>query len=212
MNTKVTSQITSPPSELQSRPVYYTLQPVAGAQWNLVIAEGEGMLSVFRMLDEAPPGFSARTHVVYLSEKNFDDDAYLEQLENYGAVSVHHTTGRKEVLARLDRLLQRAKMGTRLYAVGSETFLGLVIREALNHGIHHSSVITELRGSLARRVQCVHCKFIAEGITTTIYDCPRCHETLAVRDHYSRRLAAFQGVSATVETPGQQPTPEEVYL
>lgn len=212
MNTPVTSQITSPPSDFLSRPVYCTLQPVANAQWNLVIAEGEGMLSVFRMLDVAPKGFSARTHVLYLSDHDFDDDAYLEQLENYGTVSVHHTNSRKEALVRLSNLLQQAKMGTRLYAVGGESFLGLVIREALNQGTHHDSVITELRGSLARRVQCVHCKFIAEDVTTTFYDCPRCHETLEVRDHYSRRLAAFQGVSATVETPGQQPTPEEVYL
>lgn len=204
--------ITSPPSELQSRPVYYTLEPVANAQWNLVVAEGEGMLSVIRMLQEAPKGFSARTHVVYLAGDDPEYEAYLEQLEDFGPISVHATTTRKEALQRLSKLLQQAKMGTRLYAVGGETFLGLVIREALQHGIHHESVITELCGSLARRVQCVHCKYITENITTTVYDCPRCEETLTVRDHYSRRLAAFQGVSATVETPGEKPQVEEVYL
>ncbi len=205
-------KVTSPPSDIHSRPVYYTLEPVPNAQSNLIIAEGEGMLSVLRMLDEAPKGFSALTHVVYLVNGDPETDTYLEQLEDYGPVSVHTVSTHKEALQRLGKLLQQAKMGTRLYAVGGESFLGLVVREALQHGVHHASVITELRGSLARRVQCVHCKYIAENITTTVYDCPRCKETLTVRDHYSRRIAAFQGVSATVETPGEKPEVEEAYL
>jgi len=204
--------VTSPPSDTKSRPVYHTLEPVTNAQWNLVIAEDEGMLSVIRMLDKAPKGFSARTHVVYLSSDNPEENDYVEQLEDFGPISLHQVKTRKEALQRLDGLLQKAKMGTRLYAVGGETFLGLVVREALNHNIHHHSIITELRGSLARRVQCVHCKYIAENITTTVYNCPRCNELLTVRDHYSRRIAAFQGVSATVETPGVEPEVEEVYL
>lgn len=202
---------TTPPAEIRSRPEYWELEAIPSAQWNLVIAEGEGMLSVIRMLDDAPKGFSARTHVVYLTSGSQEEDEYVEQLEDYGPISINQALTRKEALHRLSKLLETAKMGTRLYAVGGESFLGLVVREALNRGINHESIVTELRGSLARRVQCVHCKFIAEGVTTSIYDCPRCSETLEVRDHHSRRLAAFQGVSATVETPGEQPEPEEVY-
>lgn len=202
---------TTPPAEIRSRPEYWELQAVPNAQWNLVIAEGEGMLSVIRMLDEAPKGFSARTHVVFLTSGSEEEDGYVERLEDYGPISINQALTRKEALHRLSKLLETAKMGTRLYAVGGESFLGLVVREALNRGINHESIITELRGSLARRVQCVHCKFIAEDVTTSFYDCPRCGETLEVRDHHSRRLAAFQGVSATVETPGQQPKAEEVY-
>lgn len=204
-------KVTSPPAEIQSRPEYHELVAVPSAQWNLVVAEGEGMLSVLRILHESPKGFSARTHVVYLTSSEGEDQDYVGQLEEFGPVSVNQALTRKEALYRLSKLLETAKMGTRLYAVGGETFLGLVIREALNFGINHESVITELRGSLARRVQCVHCKFIAEGVTTSFYDCPRCGETLEVRDHHSRRLAAFQGVSATVETPGETPEAEEVY-
>lgn len=205
-------KITSPPAEILSRPEYHELVAVPSAQWNLVIAEGKGMLSVLRMLDEAPMGFSARTHVVYLKSEDGDEEDYVGQLEDFGPVSVNQAMTRKEALDRLSKLLETAKMGTRLYAVGGESFLGLVVREAINHGINHDSVITELRGSLARRVQCVHCKFIAENVTTSFYDCPRCSETLEVRDHYSRRLAAFQAVAATIETPGEKPEVEEVYL
>src|SRR5690625_2080254 len=67
---KMHETVTSPPSDTKSRPVYHTLEPVTNAQWNLVIAEDEGMLSVIRMLDKAPKGFSARTHVVYLSSED----------------------------------------------------------------------------------------------------------------------------------------------
>jgi len=202
---------TTPHAEIRSRPEYWELEAVPSAQWNLVIAEGEGMLSVIRMLDEAPKGFSARTHVVFLTSGSEEEDGYVERLEDYGPVSINQALTRKEAMHRLSKLLETAKMGTRLYAVGGESFLGLVVREALNRGINHESIITELRGSLARRVQCVHCKFIAEDVTTSVYDCPRCGETLEVRDHHSRRLAAFQGVSATVETPGERPEAEEVY-
>ncbi|GAA2046377.1 dimethylamine monooxygenase subunit DmmA family protein [Yaniella flava] len=203
--------ITTPPADIRSRPEYWKLKAVPNAQWNLILAESEGMASVIRMLNEAPKGFSARTHLVYLTADHSGTEDYLEQLEDFGPVSVNQVTTRKAALLRLNKLLSSAKMGTRLYAVGSESFLALVVREAGNHGINHESIVTELKGSLARRVQCVHCKFIAEDVTTSIYDCPRCSETLEVRDHYSRRIAAFQGVSATVETPGQQPEAEKVY-
>ena len=45
----------------------------------------------------------------------------------------------------------------------------------------------------------------------SIFDCPGCDVALLVRDHYSRRLAAFQGVSATAEDPNERPAAEEAY-
>jgi hypothetical protein len=33
-----------------------------------------------------------------------------------------------------------------------------------------------------------------------------------VRDHFSRRLAAFMGVQADAENPGELPQPEQLYL
>jgi|SRR5699024_7848456 len=203
--------ITTPPADINSRPQYRQLEAVPNAQWNLVLAENEGMKSVIRMLDEAPPGFGARTHVVFLTSYDEGEGNYIEQLEDFGPVSINEVPTRKAALLRLGKLLESAKMGTRLYVVGGESFVGLVVSEASNYGINHEAVITELRGSLARRVQCVHCKFIAENITTSFYECPRCSETLEVRDHYSRRLAAFQGVAATIETPDTELEIEEVY-
>jgi predicted RNA-binding Zn-ribbon protein involved in translation (DUF1610 family) len=113
---------------------------------------------------------------------------------------------------RLDALLNQATMGTRLYATGTEGFVGQVIALAIEHGIDHHSVITEHSGSLARRVQCVHCKGFTENVRVSIFQCGNCGNLLFVRDHYSRRLAAFQGVVVNAEEPGSKPPAEEIYL
>ena len=85
------------------------------------------------------------------------------------------------------------------------------MRVAWEFGIRHQSIRTEHRGSLARRVQCVHCKGLTEPVTTNIVACAHCGLHLLVRDHYSRRMGAFQGVNVDAEAPGQVPTIEEVF-
>ena len=42
------------------------------------------------------------------------------------------------------------------------------------------------------------------------YTCPGCGRALFVRDHFSRRLGAFQGVCIDAETPGEVPEPVEI--
>ena len=41
--------------------------------------------------------------------------------------------------------------------------------------------------------------------------CSHCGLTLLVRDHYSRRLGAFQGVCINAEGPAEIPPVEELY-
>ncbi len=67
-------------------------------------------------------------------------------------------------------------------------------------------------GSLARRVYCVHCRTATEDVRTNIVRCTGCERWLLVRDHYSRRLAAYMGVMADAEAPGELPPIKEVYL
>ena len=78
-------------------------------------------------------------------------------------------------------------------------------REAMEAGLPFEAVQTEHRGSLSRRVQCVHCKGITENVKTDPFQCSHCGLHLFVRDHYSRRLAAFQGVNIDAEDKGQIP-------
>ncbi|MET1046419.1 MAG: dimethylamine monooxygenase subunit DmmA family protein, partial [Hyphomicrobium sp.] len=82
---------------------------------------------------------------------------------------------------------------------------------AADYSIDHLSIRTEHRGSLMRRVQCVHCKGFTENVTTNPVTCAHCGLTLLVRDHYSRRLAAFQGVCIDAEVPGEVPATEAIY-
>ena len=115
------------------------------------------------------------------------------------------------ILPRLVQTFANARMGTRLYLAGSEGLIGQAMRLALEAGVDHASIETEHRGTLARRVQCVHCKGITENVTTQPAICGHCGLTLLVRDHYSRRLAAFQGVCIDAEEPGVVPPTEEVF-
>ena len=60
-------------------------------------------------------------------------------------------------------------------------------------------------------MQCVHCKLTADAVTTSMYECEGCGNLLFVRDHYSRRLAAFQGVCVNAEDPTERPVAEDLY-
>ena len=195
-------------STIKSRPVYPGLRAVPTARHNLVAVEGDGVQAVARMLVEAPEGFPARTHVLCTPGGGRADP---EQLRALGVAAVDVLPDVEGVLTVLDGLLDRASMGTRLYAAGDEGFVGRVVRLGIDHGIDHKSVLTEHSGSLARRVQCVHCKHFTEHVTASIFECPGCGTLLFVRDHYSRRLAAFQGVCVNAEDPTQRPVPEEAY-
>jgi predicted RNA-binding Zn-ribbon protein involved in translation (DUF1610 family) len=160
------------------------------------------------MLVEAPEGFPERTQVLYTAGRSGAD---VEQLRALGVDALDVVPDVEQLLAALDGLLDQASMGTRLYAAGGEGFVGRVVRLGIDHGIDHKSVLTEHSGSLARRVQCVHCKHFTEHVTTSIFECAGCGTLLFVRDHYSRRLAAFQGVCVNAEDPTQRPEPEEAY-
>jgi len=195
-------------STIKSRPVYPGLRAVPTARRNLVAVEGDGLQAVARMLVEAPPDFPGRTHVLYAPGSRPADP---EQVRALGVDGLEELSDVEQVLAALGGLLAEATMGTRLYAAGSEGFVGRVVRLGIDHGIDHKSVLTEHSGSLARRVQCVHCKIFTEHVTASIFECGGCGTLLFVRDHYSRRLAAFQGVCVNAEDPSQRPTPEEVY-
>jgi dimethylamine monooxygenase subunit C len=115
------------------------------------------------------------------------------------------------LLNRLHQNLVNAKMGTRFYIAGTEGFIGQAMKVGLDLGIDFASMRTEHQGSLARRVQCVHCKGITDDVKTSPYTCTHCGLALLVRDHYSRRLAAFQGVCIDAEEPGTAPAPEVMF-
>lgn len=189
----------------KSRPQYGRLEPDPFASLNLVLGEGAGIEPIARMLKAANQVFRSRTVLLFVGPADLSDDV------GKTVSSVQTLPTIDTVLIRLDGLLRTAMMGTRLYASGTEGFIGRVIQTAERHLIDHKSVVTEHSGSFVRRIHCIHCKGITENVTTNVFACSHCDTPLAVRDHYSRRLGAFMAVSADAEAPGDLPKIEELY-
>lgn len=195
---------------VRSRPQYSGLRPDQVARHHLVAAEGEGALAVEDLFGRAPNGFCAHATILFAAGASAAA-SHAIRLKALGAQAVHLAPTVPTLLVRLEALLAAATMGTRLYAAGTEGFIGQVVQMALGYGMDHQSVLTEHRGSLARRVQCVHCKGMVESVTTQVVICAHCGVALLVRDHYSRRLGAFMGVSVDAEAPGEVPPAQEIY-
>jgi predicted RNA-binding Zn-ribbon protein involved in translation (DUF1610 family) len=207
----VSTSTSLPPSSIKSRPQYQGLQAVATARHHLVAANGEGIRPVLRLVSEAPAGFAERMHLLY-ADTGGSAGSDLDRLRSLGTAHIDVLPSADDLIRVLDGLLGSATMSTRLYAAGTEGFVGSVVALAIGHGIDHKSVLTEHSGSHARRVQCVHCKNFTEDVTVSIFECAGCGTLLFVRDHYSRRLAAFQGVCVNAEDPAERPVPEAVYV
>lgn len=196
---------------IKSRPVYKGLTIQPHARRHIFALEGEGaraLLDQRAALDEAA---LSRSEVLYVA-RGSQGSGHDEVLRRLGADMFFTAPTIATLLFRLKGSLATAHMGTRLYIAGTEGFIGQAMLVGLDYGMDYASIITEHRGSLARRVQCVHCKGITDDVTASPFSCSHCGLTLLVRDHYSRRLAAFQGVNVDAEEPGSAPDPEELFL
>ncbi|TBY50050.1 dimethylamine monooxygenase subunit DmmA family protein [Rhizobium leguminosarum] len=196
---------------IKSRPVYTGLTIQPRARRHIFALEGEGAKALLDQQPALDETALARSEILYVA-RGSQGSGLDEALRRLGADMFFTAPTIATLLFRLKGSLATAHMGTRLYLSGTEGFIGQAMLVALDYGIDHASVITEHRGSLARRVQCVHCKGITDDVTTSPFACSHCGLTLLVRDHYSRRLAAFQGVNIDAEEPGSAPDPEELFL
>ncbi|WP_181704938.1 dimethylamine monooxygenase subunit DmmA family protein [Chthonobacter rhizosphaerae] len=111
----------------------------------------------------------------------------------------------------LGHRLARESMGLRLYAIGEEAFLWDVAALARSFGVDGDEIQLDHAGSERRRVFCVHCRAMTENVRTNIVACVGCGAHLTVRDHFSKRLAAFMGVQADAEVRGDLPPVEEIF-
>lgn len=195
---------------IKSRPVYSGLNIDPNARRHLFALEGEGALAFIDQAKAAGPEFLGKAEILYVASGSRAE----EHDKKLAALKPHDLWTAPTIPVLLNRfnvMLGQARMGTRLYIAGTEGFIGQAMQVALNHGVDHASVMTEHRGSAARRVQCVHCKGITENVKTSPFTCSHCGLSLLVRDHYSRRIGAFQGVCIDAEEPGTAPQPEELF-
>jgi hypothetical protein len=191
---------------IKSRPVYGTLKAGPGTL-HVFVADGDGAFAILDLAKTAPAGFFDRANITYVPGDRNHSAALLDLQPD----AFHEGPSIAAILPRIGRIFADARMGTRLYLAGSEGLIGQAMRLAIEAGVDHASIETEHRGSLARRVQCVHCKGITENVKTQPAICSHCGLTLLVRDHYSRRIAAFQGVCIDAEEPGVVPPTEEAF-
>lgn len=187
-----------------SRPVYPGLVSQGPAP-ALMVADGEGAQALIDLATR-DAAVMDRAHVIYIPAGAKLGPALRERARHlyYEAPSFAAAT------TRLNKALLDAHMGTQLYLAGTEGLIGQVIALAAAAGVPVDAIQTEHRGSIARRMQCVHCKGITEDVTTDPFSCSHCGLTLFVRDHYSQRIGAFQGVCVDAETPGILPQTKDI--
>jgi predicted RNA-binding Zn-ribbon protein involved in translation (DUF1610 family) len=195
------------PESIVSRPVYGTLVPRPGKA-HLMIADAEGAEALLDLAAQ-DAALMAKAHILYIPKGT--GEAYVEKLRAAGPAQLYVGPSYAASVQRLRRVLSDAHMGLQVYLAGTEGLMGQAMNEAVSAGIPHSAIQTEHRGSTARRMQCVHCKGITEDVSTDPFVCSHCGLNLFVRDHYSRRLAAFQGVCIDAEDPGEVPPAKEIY-
>jgi dimethylamine monooxygenase subunit C len=195
---------------IKSRPTYRGIAVEPHAKRHIFALEGEGALALTEQRATLTPEILSRCEVLYVPRGSRGQD-HDQTLAALGADIFWQAPTIATLLFRLKASLLNATMGTRLYISGTEGFIGQTMQIALDLGMDFNSIPTEHRGSLARRVQCVHCKGITEDVTASPFKCSHCGLPLLVRDHYSRRLAAFQGVNIDAEEPGTAPDPEELF-
>jgi len=191
---------------IKSKPVYAPLCADVTGRHHLMLGVGLGgaaLLRVVAELETAAPAALATTRVLLAAEDTF---------ERTGIASLARFDDQAPLLEAFTTALEGSLMGTRLYVAGPESFIGRAMQIALRFNLNKDEIRAEECGTLARRVRCVHCRTTTEEVRTNIVRCAGCDRWLLVRDHYSRRLAAYMGVMVDAEAPGELPPIREIYL
>lgn len=195
---------------IKSRPRYPGLSADRFANHHVLAADGEGAQAILDLFARSAADINGRVTIVY-AETPPNSSGFAAKLKALPVEVVHAMPSIDTAMTRLGGVLHVSRMGTRIYAAGSETLIGLAVQLAQSYGMDPGAIVTEHRGTAARRVQCVHCKGYTEGVTTNVVKCAHCGTNLLVRDHYSRRLAAFQGVCVDAEVAGELPEIVEAF-
>jgi dimethylamine monooxygenase subunit C len=199
---------------IKSKPVYAPLQADTRGRYHLMLGMGVGAAPLLRVIFEmqsAAARVLKNTRVLYVP----DGGSATPEIERFRAAAVGNAQtfpGTPALLEEFRSTLARSLMGTRLYVAGPESFIGLAMKIALEFNLNKDEIRAEECGTSARRVYCIHCRATTETVRTNIVQCIGCGRWLLVRDHYSRRLAAYMGVMVDAEAPGELPPLKEMFL
>ena len=198
------SKFEFPPS-IRSRPVYGTLEPRPGSE-HLFIADAHGAEAILD-LAKSDASVMETAHIIYIPK----GEDFEQKLRALNPAKFYSGPSYEAATTRIQKAFQEAKMGLQVYLTGTESTMGQAQAAAMLAGVPHTAIQTEHRGSIARRMQCVHCKGITEDVEMDPFVCSHCGLNLFVRDHYSRRYAAYQGVCIDAEDPGNVPASKGIY-
>jgi len=205
---------------IKSKPVYAPLRADPGGRYHLLLGNGPGAAPLLQVLAELRGGAAdslGRSRVLFTPGAQPSTDTGAEAHADSTAFSaagvpdVRSFADSGALLAEFESLLAASVMGLRLYVAGPESFIGLALKIALDFNLNTDEIRAQECGSAARRVRCVHCRHTTEDVRTNIVECLGCRRWLLVRDHYSRRLAAYMGVMVDAEAPGQRPPIQEIF-
>jgi ferredoxin-NADP reductase len=202
---------------IKSKPVYAPLQPDIRGRYHLMLGMGVGATPLLRVIAEmraTAPQTLNDTRVLYIPEAATTEASTpeAEQFRSAAVGDLQCFPDASTLLERFRAILTESLMGTRLYVAGPESFIGLAMKIALDFNLNKDEIRAEECGTLARRVYCIHCRATTENVRTNIVRCVECERWLLVRDHYSRRLAAYMGVMVDAEAPGELPEVKEMFL
>lgn len=171
-----------------SKPAYAQLQWFP-AQSHVVVADEAGVPAIARLLKLERPEPETAVFIRLLG-----NERTIDLVPCLSGSSIEARPDDQRFCEELRVVLSAGPTATRLYVAGTESFLALVRRVVRRSEFPQGSAMEELTGSGARKAQCVHCKTIYRDIVFRAFDCPRCEAPLIVRDHYSRRIGAYQAV------------------
>ena len=201
---------------IKSKPVYAPLRADPRGRYHLMLGLGVGEVALLRVLREMQASAFeglARTRVLLIPAPAEARPAEAQrEIKQLPLQEVRAFPDVAALLGEFKSLLADSLMGTRLYVAGPESFIGLAMKIALEFNLNKDEIRAEELGSLARRVYCIHCRTTGENVRTNIVRCLGCERWLLVRDHYSRRLAAYMGVMVDAEAPGELPPIKEVFV
>lgn len=193
-------------SMIKSKPTYAPLVLDPGGVHHVLIGNGCGGEALIRL--HRALGCPERSTEIHYARGTVPAENLGAAIAALGAEPAETYASVDHLLAELPGVLGRCAMGVRLYIAGPEEFLWSVTAIARDYGMSDAEIQRELCGPAARRVYCVHCKAITHDVRSTVAECAGCGITLFVRDHFSRRLAAYMGVKVDAEVPGEIPRPE----
>jgi hypothetical protein len=187
---------------IKSRPLYAPISLDPAGRRHLLVADGPEIPAGAFAAGTAPSDFVERWTI----------EAHSRAIPSHlPGETVHGFRSANHLMIALRRRLDDEHMGFRLYAVGTETFLWDVGSACEAAGMGKDEYRLFHAGSAARRIFCVHCRTMTEGVTTNLVPCDGCGAQLFVRDHFSRRLNAFMGFQIDAEVPGETIPVEELY-